>query len=322
MHLNRTIELDAGNSGSRQQHASRQGQHRLDLFAMALLLVLCACWGLNQVAIKVANGGISPVFGAGIRSVGGTILIYLWCQLRGIRLFERDGTLWPGIIAGVLFGLEFIALYWGLNHTSAARGVILLYTMPFMVTIGAHLMFPAERLTTLRVLGLLAAFGGVIVSFADSLSAQAGQSYLGDVLMLAAAFLWGATILVIKGSALARARAEKTLLYQLGVSAFMLLAVSFALGEPGIFNPTSSVIIAATFQIFPVVTVTYLAWFWLITQYPASQLSAFSFFTPLFGVMAGGLILGERVSLYLLLALALVATGIYLVNRPAKRQED
>ena len=74
---------------------------QLDLLAMVLLTVLCASWGLAQVAIKVANTGISPVLQSGLRSAGGAVLVLGWCWARGIPLFARDGTLAAGIIAGV-----------------------------------------------------------------------------------------------------------------------------------------------------------------------------------------------------------------------------
>ena len=61
---------------------------------------------------------------------------------------------------------------------------------------------------------------------------------------------------------------------------------------------------------------SYLAWFWLVANYPAGRLAAFSFLTPLFGVLAGALLLAERVSSMLAVALLLVAAGIWLVNRP------
>ena len=60
---------------------------------------------------------------------------------------------------------------------------------------------------------------------------------------------------------------------------------------------------------------SYLAWFWLLTRYPASHLHAYTFWTPLFGLAAGWLLLGEPVTPALLLAMACVAVGIYLVNR-------
>lgn len=291
---------------------------RLDLFAMALLTVLCACWGLNQVAIKVVNSGISPTFQAFIRSAGGTLMVFAWCQARGIKLFERDGTLVPGIICGALFAAEFIFLNGALVHTTAARGVVILYLMPFVVAVGAHFLIPNDRLSVAKIIGLIAAFCGVLLVFGDKFSRAGGDALLGDGMMLLAAVFWGSTTLVIKTTALARARAEKTLILQLAVSAVILFASSVLQGEQGIFAPTPIVWSALAYQTLFVVPVTYLAWFWLMTQYPASQLSAFSFLTPLFGVLLGGLLLNEPVTPLLLLSLGFVAAGIYLVNRPRK----
>ena len=60
---------------------------------------------------------------------------------------------------------------------------------------------------------------------------------------------------------------------------------------------------------------SYLTWFWLIASYPAGKLTAFSFLTPLFGLVAGGVLLGERISAAMVAAMLLVCFGIYLVNR-------
>ena len=291
---------------------------QLDLLAMVLLTVLCASWGLAQVAIKVANTGISPVLQSGLRSAGGAVLVLGWCWARGIPLFARDGTLAAGIIAGVLFAGEFAAIYTGLLFTSAARGIVLLYSMPFFVALGAHFFLPGERLTAMKAVGLAAAFLGVVLALADGLTLPGKDSLIGDALMVLAAALWGATTIVIKVSPLARARAEKTLLYQLAVSAAVTLPLSRLLGEAGIFAPTPLVFGALAFQIVWVVAITYVVWFWIMTHYPAAQMSSFTFLTPLFGVAFGGLLLGERVSPYLIGALVLVAIGIFLVNRPRR----
>ncbi|MDP2621701.1 MAG: DMT family transporter [Hyphomicrobiales bacterium] len=289
---------------------------RLDLLAMALLTLLCASWGLNQVAIKVANGGISPIFQAGLRSAGGTMLVFIWCLARGIPLFDRDRTLVAGLAAGALFAGEFALIFTGLLYTSAARGVVVLYATPFFVALGAHLFIPGERMTFLRLIGLIAAFLGVCLAFADSLGLPSGTAIIGDAMMLGAAALWAATTIVIKATALARVSAEKTLLYQLAVSAALMFPLSWALGEPGVFAPSPLVLGALAYQTVWVVAITYVIWFWVMIRYPAAQISAFTFLTPLFGVMFGGWLLGERVSSYLIAALALVALGIYLVNSP------
>ena len=126
----------------------------LDRTAMTILVVLCASWGLNQVAIKVAIRGVSPLLQCGIRSVGATILILIWMAVRREPLLERDSTLWWGITAGLLFSAEFILIYWGLEFTNASRAVIFLYMSPFVVALGAQLFIPGEHLGMIQVLVL------------------------------------------------------------------------------------------------------------------------------------------------------------------------
>lgn len=290
----------------------------LDAVAMGLMVVLCATWGLQQVAIKIANTGVSPLLQAGIRSTGAVLLLWAWAAARRIRLYGAEGSLKPGLWAGLLFAGEFCLIYWGLTYTTASRAVLLLYTAPFVVALGAHWFIPGEPLRLWQGVGLACAFTGVAVAFGEGFAA-AGPGLIGDVMILVAAVMWGATTVLIKASRLATTPATQTLFYQLAVSAVTLPLASLALGEPGLTAPTPLVLACLAYQTVGVAFVSYLAWFWLITRYPASRLAAFSFLTPLFGILAGGLLLDEPVTGWLLLALLLVAAGIWLVNRPAKR---
>jgi drug/metabolite transporter (DMT)-like permease len=285
---------------------------------MATMVLLCALWGLQQVAVKVAVVGISPLLQAGLRSVGAALLVWLWCRWRGIALFQPDGTLWPGVSAGALFAGEFALIYWGLTFTTASRSVLFLYTAPFFIALGAHCLLPGERLRALQWVGLLCASFGVVAVFVEGLRAPSQSELIGDMMVLAGAILWAATTLVIKGSRLARVIPAKILFYQLAVSAITLPLVSLALGEPGIVDPTPLVWASLAFQTVIVAFLSYLAWFWLVMNYPASRLAALLFLTPLFGMLFGGLLLSERITGVLLLAMLLVGTGIWLVNRPAK----
>ena len=292
-------------------------QRRTDLDATAtfLMVLLCASWGLQQVAIKVVIADVSPVVQAGLRSAGAVVLVWLWARARGIRLFERDGTLPAGLLAGTMFGVEFGLIYWGLEYTNASRGVVFLYTTPFVVALGAHLLLPGERLRGLQWAGLACAFTGIVLAFGESLLRPKGGEWIGDAMFLGAALLWGATTLVIRTSRLATVSATKTLFYQLAVSALLLPLVALALGEPGIVRITPLVAASLAYQAVLVAFASYLAWFWLIANYPAAQLAAFSFLTPIFGVLAGVALLGEPLTPALLGALVLVAAGIRLVNR-------
>src|SRR3954466_1116613 len=95
--------------------------------AIALMLMLCVSWGFNQVAVKLALPDIPVMLQATIRSSGAMIVLLLIARLRGVKWFERDGTLGPGVVAGVIFGFEFILIYRGLLLTSASRAVLFLY---------------------------------------------------------------------------------------------------------------------------------------------------------------------------------------------------
>jgi drug/metabolite transporter (DMT)-like permease len=293
-----------------------QKHDRLDAFGSAATLVLCALWALGNVAIKVTNAGISPAFQSGLRSLGALALLFVWSMLRKNSLFSRDGTLGVGIAAGAMFAAEFALIYWALVYTDVARGLIILYTAPFFVAIGAHFFVPGERLHTRQTVGLLAAFAGIIVAFWDGLTLPSWRALIGDSMMLGAAALWGATTVLVKGSALARIDPAKTLAYQLAVSGVALTIGALLLGERGIFDPTPLVVYSMLFQIVIVAFASYLVWFALIRIYPASTLSTFTFLTPLFALLLGSALLSERVSVALVASLVFVAFGIWLVNRP------
>lgn len=296
--------------------AQAQAQARLDTFAILLTLLLCALWGGQQVVIKLTAPHVTPLLQAGLRSAGATLLLWAWMRWRGVPLFDRDGTLLPGIAAGLLFGAEFAVIYTGLQFTAASRAAIFLYTAPFWVALGAHLFIPGETIRRVQVAGLACAFLGIVAAFHESLNLPSRRELIGDALMLLAALLWGATTVLIKATKLARIHPGKTLFYQLAVSGLTLPAVSLLIGEAGVVRMDGWVAASLAFQTVAVAFASYLAWFWLVSRYPAARLSAFTFVTPLMGVAAGALWLGEPVTLPLLIALILVAAGITLVNKP------
>jgi len=291
----------------------------VDLAAVVIMLVLTFSWGLNGVAAKLSNTGFNPVFLTIARSAVGGALVFLWCSWRGVRLFERDGTLPAGLLAGFLFGAEFTCIFTGLEYTTVARSALMVNTMPFWVLLGAHFLL-SEKMSVMKLAGLALAFCGVALVFSDKLSLPSPEAIKGDLLSVAGGVLWAATTLVIKRSPLATASAEKLLLYQLGVSSVMLVPL---LGFAGpVFRQVSIVPVAAlAFQAVYVVAITYVVWFWMVRRYPAAGLSSFAFLTPVFGVLCGGLLLNEPLSIRIFLALGLIGAGLLIVNRPQRRKE-
>jgi drug/metabolite transporter (DMT)-like permease len=295
--------------------ASNSVTRPLDAAAAAIMLVLCLSWGFNQVATKLAIHDIPPLMQATIRSVVATLLIAGWCRLRGIAIFERDGTLGAGLISGVLFAGEFIMVYQGLAYTTATRGTLFLYLAPFFVVLGARIVLPVDHFSLAQWLGLALSFAGMGLAFGLPTPAVDPRQMLGDLMMVGAALFWAATTLLTKASALNRVSAEKMMLYQLVVSAPIMLAAVWLFGEHITQAPSALALGALAYQTIWVVSITFVIWYALVKRYSANRLSAFTFLAPLFGVAAGHLVLGEPLTLAFAAAVALVAGGLVLVNR-------
>jgi len=301
-----------------------------DSFAILLMVGLCAIWGLQQVAIKSTNAAVPPVFQAGLRSAIASVLVWAWARSRGTQLFRDDGTLGAGLLAGVLFAAEFICIFLGLTLTSASRMAVFLYTAPCFTALGLHWFVDGERMRRIQWLGIIVAFAGIALAFADgflpggSAGGPAHGSMLagaaGDALGVLGGVAWAATTVVVRGTRLAHTSASKTLFYQLAVSAVVLLVLALGLGQAHVQAVTPLALASLAYQAVIVAFVSYLLWFWLLTRYIASRLSVFSFLTPLFGVTFGVLLLGESFSARFLAAALLVLTGIALVNAPARHR--
>ena len=288
----------------------------LDPAAAALVVVLCLSWGFNQVATKLAIHDIPPLMQGAIRSAVATLLVAAWCKARGIPLFTRDGTLAAGLIAGVLFGGEFIFIYQGLVYTTATRATLFIYLAPFFVVLGARILLPVDRFSLWQWLGpshvVCRHGGGVRPADAGARSAPGdrrpddggrgavvGRHHAADQEKRAQPRIVG------EGAALSarRLRADA------GAGGAAIA------GERIAQMPSAVAIGALAYQTLWIVSVTFALWFALIVRYSANRLSAFTFLTPLFGVAAGHLVLGEPLTLAFGAAVVLTAGGLILVNR-------
>jgi drug/metabolite transporter (DMT)-like permease len=285
------------------------------------MILLCAIWGFQQITIKIAIEGVSPVLQSGIRSLAGLVLLTLWARWRGLPLLNNDGTLRMGLLAGFLFALEFIFIYVGLAHTTASRMIVFLYTAPCMTVLGLHWFVPGERLDWRHFSGIALAFAGLAVGFLGE-GGTTENTLVGDLLGLLAAIGWAATTVLIRATGLSKISATKVLWYQLAISAVVMLPLSPLMGEAGIVSLnalTTPVLLALAYQGVIVAFASYLAWFWLLQRYIVGRMMVFSFLTPIFGVAFGVLFLDDPLTPSFLFAAGCVAMGIVLVNLPQKK---
>jgi drug/metabolite transporter (DMT)-like permease len=292
---------------------------RIDAFGAVSLVGFSLLLGFNQVVIKVVNEGMQPVFWAGLRSLGGAVCVALWMLARGRALRPAPGTLGPGLLIGAVFAAEFLLLFIALDLTTVARSSVIFYSMPVWLSLAAHFLLPGERITRWKAAGLALAVAGVAWALLDRGASGGGgaASLAGDLCALGAAVCWAGIALCARATRLMTERPEMQLLWQVGVSAPLLLAAAPFFG-PFLRDPGPVHLAGLAFQVVVIVSAGFVFWLWLLARYPASGVASFGFLTPVFGVLLGWALLGEPVGASIIGALALVSAGIVLINRPPR----
>ncbi|MCE8009297.1 DMT family transporter [Aestuariivita sp.] len=284
----------------------------VDAAGAVMLIGFAALMAFNQVVIKVSGGGFGPIFMAGLRSLGAIAVMLIWMRLRGIALTTPKSAHLGGVIVGVLFAVEFMAIYTALDITTVARASIMLYSMPVWLAIAGHFLLPGEALTGKRVVGLSIAMAGVTLALLDRGGGSA--SLKGDLLGVFAAMCWAGIALTVRLTPLSQVRPEIQLFWQIAISAPILLLVAPVTGD--LFREVEAIHLwGLAFQILCIASFGFLFWFWLLARYPASGVASFSFLSPVLAVFMGWALLGERVALSTWFALGLVTLGLVLINR-------
>jgi len=293
----------------RKSHVDMLGAIALVLFSVLL--------GLNQALVKLVNVGMAPVFQSGMRSACAFLIVFSAVLLMRKKIVILDGSLVPGIVSGLLFSLEFYLLFSALEYTTVSRVSMLFYTQPFWVAAGAHFLLPGERLTRMKVLGLLLALAGVVLLIARTDDASGAETLIGDLMCILAAISWAAIVLLARKSRLSGSTPEMQLLYQLAVSGVLLLGIALLSGET-VREMDLTIVLIFAFQVVFVVSIGFLLWFWALSTYPAGEMASFGLLSPLFGVFFGWVIFDDVLSLWFLISLGMVCGGIVLNNLPGR----
>jgi len=290
---------------------------QLDVLAIGLMVLVCGIWALQPVGMKATAMDAAPVLQIGVRSGIAAVLVWILIRARGEHVRMSGGVWIAGLLAGLLFALEFLLVGESLKRTSASHVVVFLYTAPIFAALGLHRKIPSERLAAFQWFGVGLAATGVAVTFFGRGSTAAtpvlSDMILGDVMALGAGMLWGAATIVIRTTALASIPAAHTLFYQLASASLLLVAAAVAMGQTQV-ELTTALLVNLAFQSVIVSFCSFLAWFWLLTQYRASQLGVFSFLTPMFGVLLGWALLDEPLNGEFVVGVGFMLAGIVLVS--------
>lgn len=296
----------------------------IDGLAIGLLMVTSFIWGIQQVFLKAVSTDMSPVLQIALRSGIAAVLLIMVMVYRRNTLISRD-TWKPGLLAGFLFALEFFFVGEGLRHTSASHMIVFLYSAPIFVALILHFKIASERLKAIQWFGIITAFIGIAVAFLwnnhEGIPSIGTNIFFGDILALLAAISWALTTVLVRSSALAKAPATQTLLYQLVVCFVVVLSAAIVMGQTE-YTLTSAVIGNLAFQGIVVTFGSLLLWFWLLRQYSASQLGVFTFMTPVFGVLLSVWVLDEPLEEGFIFGAMMVMIGIFMVSSHLKLEKS
>lgn len=293
-----------------------QRKDRLDAFGGSVLLGVTLLLAFNQIIVKLVNGGLQPVFFAGLRSLLAIGFVWAWLAWRGRPPRLTRASLPAGLLIGAVFAAEFLFLFLALDLTTVGRASLIMYSMPVWFAILAHFWL-GERITPRKAGGLALAFGGCALAIL-SRPATGEASLLGDLCALGAAWGWALTAFVARRPVMRAEGPEMQLFWMVLVSAPILLLLSPFFG-PLIRDLHAMHLVGLLFQASVVVAGGFITWLWLMSVYPSATVASFSFLTPILALGLGALIFGETVTWAILVAALLVAAGIVLINRPGRK---
>ncbi|CAI0771275.1 MAG: DMT family transporter [Serratia liquefaciens] len=289
-------------------------RNNIDGKAGAAMVMICAIWGLQQVAIKAAEPDISAVLQIAIRSGIAALAVYLLARFKGEKFLLDPRTLLAGFGVGLSFALEFFFVSEGLRYTSASHMAVFLYTAPLFSAIGLHFFIRHERLSAVQWAGIAIAFGGVVLAISAMGESSGGVNQLrGDIYGLLAGLSWGGSTILIRTTGLANCSSKQTLLFQLTGACIVLSLLAMTMQDVH-FTLSSVAWSSLVFQTVIVSFISYLIWFSLLRHYQASSLGILTFMTPIFGILAGVVILGEPLQIEFVLGSVLIVLGLIVVS--------
>ncbi len=284
----------------------------LPLSAALFTGFLCTLFGGNVVAIKYSLLGIGAFTAAGLRFSIAAAAIYFWARFTGRPFVLRKGQAFQLLIISVLFTVQLGLLYPGLEKTSASRGTLMVNLQPFFVLLLAHWFIPGDRITKKKILGLMMGAAGMVLVFSGK-KGVTSDVQVGDFMVLLNAFFWAMNTIYTKRIIHMFSPFQIVFYPMLFCIPFFLIA-GYLWDANMIVNLDGKVLCALLYQSFVTAAFGFVAWNSLLFKYGAVALHSFIFVMPIAGVLLGGLVLGDSITWELLLALALIVSGIVIVN--------
>lgn len=287
--------------------------HPITAKAAIAAILICAMWGGNSPAIKIALEGVPPLALAGIRFFLGALTVLVWVLIARIPLKPTGKELRLLLSLLALFVLQIYLLHSGTRFTLAAHSGVLMSTNPFFITLFAHFFVAGDRLNGFKVAGLVLSFSGIVLIFGEGLFNSATDYLFGDALVLLSGLLLGARQVYTK-TLTQNIHPARLLFWQAALSVPVFFALSAIFERGANIELNTRIVSAILFQGMAVAGLGFIFWTILLRRFNASRLGVFGFVSPISGVIVSYYLLGEPVSNALIFGVILVGLGILVVN--------
>lgn len=283
------------------------------------LILVALIWGLTFPAMKIGSFYLPPLSFAAWRFFLGALCLLPLAGRRQGKLWHAGRDFWPLFLLGLLqTAIMGGALHLGISMVKSGITSVVLYSYPFFFTFLAFLLL-GEPLTGKQMAGLIIGFAGLILVVDPWKMHPTHAEFIGILVLLGGSISWGLASVYLKAAFKTRDKLEVTT-YQMFYGSLVLMLVAvfadhglrFSWTTPGLGIMLYTALLTSALGFVILLTIQ--------ARYPASQTSVYLFLVPVFGVLFSSLLLGEKLTLNLLLGLALVAAGIITVNLGAPVQ--
>lgn len=293
-------------------------QQPMGPLAVALNVLLAALWGGTPVAVSYSVDELPPIAVSGIRFALAAIFMLFWCRFEGCDLRLKKKQVLPTAIMGLLLFVQIATFTKAIAESNSSHSTVLINMYVLWVAGIEHFVTRTMRLTPVKIAGLgFAAAGGLIIFAATENASMStvrdAATRYGDLTMLGSAFILGIKIVYTKVAS--RVVAPGTLIFWHDVIGVVLFAAWSACFETvtlsGIHLPT---VLGLLYQGVVVAGFCFAVQALLLRRHSASQISIYSFASPLFGIVAAWALRGDNLSPWLFASAACVGIGIFMVN--------
>jgi drug/metabolite transporter (DMT)-like permease len=281
--------------------------------SLAIVILIAALWGGNSVAVSFSVDTLPPIAVAGVRFAMGTIVLFFWCLIERtpLRITRREARL--SCVAGVLLFAQISTFNIGVQMSNSTHGAMLVNTFVFFVA-GIEHCTRVDRLDLRRITGFISAGVGVVLVMQTRNAGIVAKTFLaGDAILLVSALLLAIRVVYIR-HAVQEMIPSKLMFWHDVFGVAMFAAGSLLMESFAESRFTFAALVGLLYQGVIVAGLCFVLQASLLRRHSASQVSVFSFATPVFGLMFSVLLRNEPFTSFIVMGAVCVAVGIRLVS--------